>query len=814
MKKISILLIVLLAVTFSYAQDGNKGLDKIVKKKGSLKGKVIESSTKEPLEAVNITIIGTSLGAETDEKGNYIITNIPVGTKQVKYQMIGFKPVTKNNVTIKVKKSVVRNISMVETDMLLDEIVATASYFEEVKGSVVSSRKLDYAEITSQAGGFADVQRAVQTLPSVVSQSDQDNEVIVRGGNPGENLFVFDGIEVDNINHYSNQQNGGGPISSFHNGLLEEIDFSAGGFSAKYGEKCSSVMDLTLKEGSDEFQGKISMHMSGIAAEIEGPFSEKSNYILSFNKSYLDLMAGAVGLTAVPRYWSAQGKINYDINEKNTFLFNTLFGSETIHMEEEGGYSRGAEEVYNAGNKIIAGLSLQTLFGKAGFMKNILYGSRVYFNTDVMDGDGNKYYYQDDYENTFAFKNETALKVTDKIELDMGFQGKYFILDYNSTAFEDTSYFWSIDPLNPDSAENDLRGEVREIRAEWRNINEKKLYKVGGYSEFLIPFSNFNLKVGGRADYLSINKKVTYSPRVSLSYNIDPVTFKIAGGRYFQVPPIANFFFQFGDENYELSSYYNDQLIFGIDFIPVNDIKVTTEMYYKGYKDTPKLVDNFLTMPNGQIINNQNFENIGEGYSYGAELFIQKKLTDIYHYTVSYSFSKSFKYLLDDDNKLDYDKEVPSDWDFGQVFTVNIGAKYDLTKSAWFKKYWKNRWYSYPFGIIGDETSLNIKSRYIGGRPYTKKEYIRTEHRWIDKSSDWEDENSSRYPFYIRTDFKIEGRHFFDTINLVVFFEIDNLEELIVGRKNIHSYSYTDYGEKEDIYQFQTLFIGGFVLEF
>ena len=812
MKKIITLFIILtLFITISFAQHGNKGFDKIVKKKGVLKGKVIENSTKEPLEAVNVTIVGSSLGSETDSKGNYIITNIPVGTKQVKFQMMGFKPITKNNITIKVKKVVTKNVSMSETDMLMDEIVATAGFFEEVKASTVSSRKLDYAEITAQAGGFADVQRSVQTLPSVVSRSDQDNEVIVRGGNPGENHFVFDGIEVDNINHYSNQQNGGGPISSFHNALLDEIDFSAGGYSAKYGEKCSSVMDLTLKEGSDEFQGKVSMHMSGLAAEVEGPISRESNYIVSFNKSYLDLMADAVGLTAIPKYWSAQGKVNYQINEKNTLLFNTLFGAETIHIEDKGGYSRGAEEVYNAGNKVIAGLSLQTLFGKSGFMKNIIYGNRIYFNTDVKDGNGQADFYQDDYENTFAFKNETLFKLTKKIDLDMGFQGKYYILDYNTIAFEDTSYYWSINPANPDSAEYDIQEDVIDVDGEWRNVNEEKLYKIGGYAEFLIPFSNFNLKIGGRADYLSVNEEVTYSPRASLSYYFDPLTFKIAGGRYFQIPPISDFFFDFGIENDVIESYYNDQIIFGIDFIPVDDVKITSEFFYKGYNKNIMRVDNYSS---DSTLIQQSFKNIGEGYSYGAELFIQKKLTDIYHYTISYSYSKSFKYLLDDNNEIDYDKEVPSDWDFGQVFTLNIGAKYDLSKSIWYNKYWKNRWYSYPFAIIGDETSLNIKSRYIGGRPYTKMEYNRNEHDWYDASDNWKDENAERYPFYIRTDFKIEGRHFFDSINLVVFFEIDNLEQLINGRKNIHSYSYSDYGEKENVYQFQTLFIGGFVFEF
>ncbi|MCK4979580.1 MAG: TonB-dependent receptor [Candidatus Delongbacteria bacterium] len=815
-KRLFVAFIILTLITFSFADgSGSTDLDKIIRKKGILKGIVTDSSTKHPLESVNVIIVGTTLGAETDENGEYIISHIPVGTNQVKYQMIGYKPVTKNGVIIKVNKAVTKNVSLVETDIEMDEIVVSLGFFEEVNLSTVSSRKLDYEEISAQAGGFGDVQRVVQTLPSVVSQSDQDNEVIVRGGNPGENLFVFDGIEVDNINHYSNQQNGGGPISSFHNALLAEIDFSAGGFSAKYGEKCSSIMDLTLKKGADEFQGKVSMHMNGLAAEVEGPITDKSTYIFSFNKSYLDLMAGSLGLTAIPRYWSAQGKVSYDINEKNVLLFNTLFGAENIKFEEEDGFSRGAQNAYNEGHKIISGISLQTLFGQSGFMKNIVYGSRIYFNTDVKDDEDNAVYYQDDYENMIALKNETLLKMTDKIDLDFGFQTKYFNLDYNSTAFKDTSYYWS-PSLDPDSSlvrEYDVRDSIREIKGEWKNDSNEDLYKIGGYAEFNIPFSSFSLKVGGRADYLSVNTETTFSPRVSLSYNIDPVTFKIAGGRYFQVPPLSNFFNQFTDSDKELSSYFNDQVIFGVDFLPVDDIKVTSEVFYKGYQKTPMFVESF-SIQDGIPVRHIGYENIGEGYAYGIELFIQKKLTDIYNYTISYSYSKSYKYLLDDENKIDKDKKVASDWDFGQVFTLNIGAKYKMTKYDWYLENWQGKWYSYLFGIIGDETSVNIRSRYIGGRPYTEKKYLPNEHRWVEASDSWEDENGMRYPFYIRSDIKFEGRYFFDKINLVVFFEVANVEQVFMDRKNLHSYSYGDYGTIEDINQFESLFVGGFVLEF
>lgn len=623
MKIIKIYFIVIFTiVTLIAGQNTNSGLDKIVKKKGILKGTVINSATKEPLSGVNVTVIGTKLGAETDDHGKYVIRNIPVGTHRINYQFMGFKPVIKDNVVIKSSKSISKDVSLEETDLELEGLDVTLGYFEDTYLSTVSARKLDYEEISLLAGGFGDVQRAIQTLPSVVSQSDHSNEVIVRGGNPGENLFIFDGIEVDNINHFGNQTTGGGPVSMFHNNLLADINFSAGGFSAKYGEKCSSVMDLTLKNGADEFEGKVSMGMSGLQADIEGPISNGSNYILSFNKSYLDLIIGAIDKNGIPAYWSTQGKINYKINEKNTLLFNLLYGSESIEEIEED-ENTGVEEVfYNEGYKIISGFNLQTLF-KNGFMNNIIYGTNIYSYTDETE-DESEIFYQDDTENSIAFKNETFFKLTDDLDLDIGLQSKYYDLEYNTTVFSDTSYYW-IKATGIDSllAENDIMTTIREIDDEWSNINIENVSKVGGYSELTYNLSQYSIKFGVRADYLDLNKETTYSPRLSLSYDYNLFKFNIAGGRYFQVPPLKNFFY--GNELNDLSSYYNDQIIFGVDYLPLSDTKITTEIFYKGYKKAPQLIDNYI-IQDGNTVKQVNYENIGEGFAYGIEMFIQKNL--------------------------------------------------------------------------------------------------------------------------------------------------------------------------------------------
>ena len=97
----------------------------------------------------------------------------------------------------------------------------------------------------------------MQSLPSVVSGSDQYNEIIVRGGAPGENLFVMDHLEIPYPNHYPEQGKGGGPITMVDTEFIERIDFYAGAFPSRYGEKLSSVMDETLRSGGNAHRRKL-----------------------------------------------------------------------------------------------------------------------------------------------------------------------------------------------------------------------------------------------------------------------------------------------------------------------------------------------------------------------------------------------------------------------------------------------------------------------------------------------------------------------------------------------------------------------------
>ena len=169
---------------------------------GYLNGLIRDASTHQPLVGVNVIISGTELGAATNVDGNFKIDDIPVGSYNVLVSMIGYKGISRANVHIVPQRTTTANFDLHPKVLESNEVNVTAKFFERAKDAVTSSRTVDIEEIRSDPIGAYDIMAMMQSLPSVVSGSDQYNEIIVRGGAPGENLFVMDHLEIPYPNHY------------------------------------------------------------------------------------------------------------------------------------------------------------------------------------------------------------------------------------------------------------------------------------------------------------------------------------------------------------------------------------------------------------------------------------------------------------------------------------------------------------------------------------------------------------------------------------------------------------------------------------
>ncbi len=299
------LLILILLLAFQSA---------VLAQRGEILGTVIDVTTNEPLPGVNVQLLNTTIGAATNLEGEFRITGIPPGTYAVRAGIIGYTAITESDIVVTPIRPVELNFQLRETVIEFGEITVTPDFFSTSEDKPISVQVQTAEEIRRLPGGFEDVVRAVSVLPGVAQVSAGRNDLIVRGGAPSENLYVVDGLELNNINHFGTQGASGGPQSYINLDFVQKTEFSTGGFGARYGDKLSSVLSIDLRQGrKDRFGGKATISATQFGLSLEGPIGNKGSYIFSARRSYLDLLFRAAGFGFVPEYWDFLGKATYEI---------------------------------------------------------------------------------------------------------------------------------------------------------------------------------------------------------------------------------------------------------------------------------------------------------------------------------------------------------------------------------------------------------------------------------------------------------------------------------------------------------------------
>lgn len=768
------------------------------KAKGTITGTVREKATKSPLYGVNVVVEGTEKGSATDTSGYFIIHSLPVGTYNLQFSYISFRTLKKANVVVNPNRHTFLEVELEESALESEEIVITPTYFEKPTYALVSNRSMDFEEIRSDPGSAEDIQRVVQALPGIVSGSDQINEIIVRGGNPGENLFVMDNIEIPNPNHFGIPGVGGGPINMINTFFVRDLDFYAGAFPAKFGDKVSSVLDIKLRDGSrEEITGNFYLGMAGAGALIEGPvMNGKASYLLSARKSFLDLIISSTGLTAVPKYYNLQGKVSYFISDKNKLIMNGVYGSDRITIEsEKTGYTRGAENVKSRGNQYAVGATLQTLWGMRGFSNVTVSRVLNYWNYLVYDKNNYVYHTDKSDEAENALKVDFEFKLRNQIDFSAGMNFKNVVFNHHRWSDRDTVYVYDY----PDNPEKIV--DIYRLYPEWSVDKDISTYKFGLYSQMKFPFKKIDLNCGIRYNYFDYSSHDNLSSRLGLTYHINPSTnLNVAYGSHYQSPSYIEL--TSNPANKLLEHKNTSIIILGVEHHFQDDFKGTLEVYYKDYRHvpipyswtTPDPLDSF----EGRMVSE------GRGFTKGCELFLQKKLSQNWHGTVSYSFSVSRAF----DPR--YNEYFNWDYDFRHVFTFIAGYKAKLMFSPWYQNMSKSIWFKTFAWILpfADEVVTSVRFRYLGGRPRTGIIYHPEFREWlVDEDLML---NRLRYPHYARLDLRIDKRFFFDNWNITTYFDMMN----VFNRDNIWEYSHNSDGTIEKILQFQVFPVGGLTIEF
>ena len=495
-----------------------------------VKGTVIDKSSRQPLEFINVMIVGLNKGGVTNAEGKFSIGQVPPGIYRLQASAIGYKTVTTPEYMLSTRDLHIQ-IEMEENQTELEGVTVTASPFRRDIESPVSLRIIGLQEIEKSPGANRDISRIVQSYPGVAfSPIGYRNDLIVRGGSPSENRFYLDGVEIPNINHFSTQGASGGPVGILNADLIREVNFYTGAFPTDKGNALSSVLDFKLRDGDMERNSlKATLGASEVSLASNGHLGKKTSYLVSVRQSYLQFLFDMLGLPFLPTFTDAQFKLKTRFDARNELTVLGLGGIDKMKLntkadDEDNEYilsylPKIQQETFTLGAvyRHYAGAHVQSVVASHSYLNN---RNTKYQQNDESDPDrlmlrlrSTEQNTQLRLENSSSFRN---WKVTVGTSLDYS--------QYSNTTFQ---------KVYTDRAQTfDYHTYLGIMR-----------WGLFGTVNYTSIDERFTASLGLRADannYSAAMKDLSdqLSPRLSLSYQLTE-HWSLSGnaGLYYQLPP-------------------------------------------------------------------------------------------------------------------------------------------------------------------------------------------------------------------------------------------------------------------------------------
>ncbi|PLX14637.1 MAG: TonB-dependent receptor, partial [Marinilabiliales bacterium] len=276
-------------------------------------------------------------------EGNFRFENISIGRYDLSFSYVGYKPVVINKVLVNSGKEYVTLVELEESFVNLNEVkvISSTNKSRPINDlATISGRSFSANEINNYPGSFADISRTALSFPGVLSSNDGQNHIIIRGNSPKGLQWRLEGIEIPNLNHFSEIGSSGGGVNIVSNNMIAGSDFYTSAFTSEYGNALSGVFDLKLRTGNNEkHEQTFQISPIGIELMMEGPLKKGSNstYIAQYRYSTFGLIEKlGVALESVPDFQDISFKVYHPTKKIGTF---SIFGIGGLsHEKGENGY--------------------------------------------------------------------------------------------------------------------------------------------------------------------------------------------------------------------------------------------------------------------------------------------------------------------------------------------------------------------------------------------------------------------------------------------------------------------------------------------
>ena len=302
-----------------------------------LAGRVVDAVTQEPLPGASVVVLdaaGATLGGTaTGADGAFRIDGLATGTVRVRASFVGYDPQVRTDVVVQASRPTFVLFELREAALDAGEVVVRAGFFDDEPDAPVSVQTLGPEEIRRTPGGQNDLSRSLLALPGVASGVDTRNDLLVRGGGPGENAYVVDGIEIPQINHFATQGASGGALGLLNVDFIREATFYTGGFPVRYGDAASSVLIVENRPGSPELlAGDFTVGATEAALSLDGSSGPDFNWTFSGRRSYLQLLFQALGLPIRPAYWDFQSRVEWTPTQRDRLVYFGLWAIDDFDL--------------------------------------------------------------------------------------------------------------------------------------------------------------------------------------------------------------------------------------------------------------------------------------------------------------------------------------------------------------------------------------------------------------------------------------------------------------------------------------------------
>lgn len=610
---------------------------------------IVRDTNQKPIENVSVFIPSLQWGTITDRNGFFEWFPEVSGEFNLVFSFIGFETLTRT-VNTDLLNNIVLNIFMTASITDIEELVITDQ--AEIEGKIA---KIDFRSIGFLPGVSKNIESIIKSMQGVSSRNEMSYQYSVRGGNFDENLVYINGIEIYRpMLIRSGHQEG---LSIVNPSMVSSVSFSAGGFDAQYGDKMSSVLNITYRKPIG-FAGSASASLLGGNFHVEGiSDNKKFTHISSFRYKGNSLLLGSL---------ESKGEFNPSFADFQTFLTWQL--SPKTDLSVMGNYS---ENKFN-----FIPETRETTFGT--FTNT--YGLRIYFDGQELNNFRTIFGAMSlDYKpasNTSLIFSVSAFETKESETFDI--HGRYLINELDNR-IGSVSYGDSIMNIGIgsflDHARNyldarvlnlshkgKLRSELGTLR--WgaaikysifdNQMNEWKLIDSAGFS---IPdsenslilndlirsdsnFEKYNLSTyvqhterinvkrselvitgGMRSTYLSLNDRWYFSPRASLSLlpaNNDNLKYFFSTGVYYQPAFFKEIRDFYGGMNKDILPQKSVHFIIGVDYQFWwwnRPFRLVSELYFKHLSDIiPYVTDNVRILYSGN--------NYAEGFATGLDFKI------------------------------------------------------------------------------------------------------------------------------------------------------------------------------------------------